>query len=595
MSDDNTTVPDQKELEKEISKYLSDKYGGQVKIISAGVFPEARPAVTDDDDRVEGAEEKRKIDFRLRPDELIAYLDEYVVGQAHAKEVLATKICTHFNRVRQAREEEEEPRGPGQIKSNVLLIGPTGVGKTYLVKLIAARIGVPFVKGDATKFSETGYVGGDVEDLIRDLAREADGDLDLASYGIVYVDEIDKIAAGNDLRGHDVSRAGVQRALLKPMEETDVDLKVPHDPISQLEAMEYYRTHGKRKRQTVNTRNILFIVSGAFSGLEEIISRRVNPSAMGFESPVRPRRPDSGVLAGVRAEDLIEFGFETEFVGRLPVVAVLDDLGADDLYQILRSPTSAVVVAKKQDFLAYGIRIAFEDEALIRIAAVAREERTGARGLVSILERILLPFERRLPSSGFTALVVSEDLVRAPAKVLERFFTDPDFAAAQAERYWELAGIEIESLFEFISSRFGDYFAGLGIAAGRERLRLVARRCQEKNYDPRYVCDKIVALVKEVKECVSVSFPDDIKVELSDAAIDAIMVKAGFRNDRAVEICYSMAADMGHGISLLTRKKQMHRLVLDHRAVEDPAAFINDLVRKSFSHSAIPDAPGRRK
>jgi len=318
---EKNTIPDQKELEREIGKYLSDKYGGQVKIISAGLFPQAGPAEDDDDgDRVEESRGPA-IDFRIRPDELVAYLDEYVIGQEHAKEVLATKICTHFNRVRQAREEGEEPRGPGQVKSNVLLIGPTGVGKTYLVKLIASRIGVPFVKGDATKFSETGYVGADVEDLIRDLVREAGGDLELASYGIVYVDEIDKIASGRDFRGHDVSRTGVQRALLKPMEETDVDLKVPHDPISQLEAMEYYRTHGKRKRQTVNTRNILFIVSGAFSGLEEIVARRSSPAGIGFESDVRPRKPDPAILSRVKAEDLIEYGFESEFVGRLPVIA----------------------------------------------------------------------------------------------------------------------------------------------------------------------------------------------------------------------------------------------------------------------------------
>ena len=582
MSDDNTTIPDQKELEKEISKYLSDKYGGQVKIISAGPFPEIKGAAGDDGEEIK--EPAAPIDFRIRPTELIAYLDEYVVGQEHAKEVLATKICTHFNRVRQAREEEEEPRGPGQVKSNVLLIGPTGVGKTYLIKLIAAKIGVPFVKGDATKFSETGYVGGDVEDLVRDLAREANGDLDLASYGIIYVDEIDKIAGGGrEFLGHDVSRAGVQRALLKPMEETEVDLKVPHDPISQLEAMEYYRSHGERKQQTVNTRNILFIVSGAFSGLEEIINRRKNPSSMGFESKVRPRQVDSAVLTGVRAEDLIEFGFESEFVGRLPVVAVLDDLEEDDLYHILRTPTSAVVVAKKQDFLAYGIRIAFEDEALRRIAAMAKSEHTGARGLVSVLERVLLPFERSLPSTDIGYLVVSNELLDSPAELLDRLIAGDGFVEAQERRYRELAGEETEGIFEFIQTRFSGYMNEAGVKASPERFRLVAGRCQEKNHDPRYVCDQLITLVKGVKAAIDGFFPEDVKVELSDDALDAIIAGAAFNLDRALELCRMMAADMDHGLRLLSRKKEIHSLLIDHRAVEDPTGFIDDLVRMSFS------------
>jgi len=580
---EKNTIPDQKELEREIGKYLSDKYGGQVKIISAGLFPQAGPAEDDDDgDRVEESRGPA-IDFRIRPDELVAYLDEYVIGQEHAKEVLATKICTHFNRVRQAREEGEEPRGPGQVKSNVLLIGPTGVGKTYLVKLIASRIGVPFVKGDATKFSETGYVGADVEDLIRDLVREAGGDLELASYGIVYVDEIDKIASGRDFRGHDVSRTGVQRALLKPMEETDVDLKVPHDPISQLEAMEYYRTHGKRKRQTVNTRNILFIVSGAFSGLEEIVARRSSPAGIGFESDVRPRKPDPAILSRVKAEDLIEYGFESEFVGRLPVIAVLDDLGEEDLYQILQSPTSAVVVAKKQDFLAYGIRIAFEDEAMRRIAALARAERTGARGLVSVLERVLLPFERRLPSSDIRYLVVSPGLVDSPRETLDRLLSDPDAAAAEEERYHELAAAELARLEEFVSARFSGHLAENGVSPSPGRLRLVAARCQEKNHDPRYVCDKVIALVKEITSALVGAFPDDVEVELSDSGIDALIERSGFREREAVELCRAMGADMGHGIRLLSQKKGMRRLVLDRSAVEDPVGFINELVQKSFS------------
>ena len=221
------------------------------------------------------------------------------------------------------------------IKNNVFMIGPTGVGKTYIIKFIAQKLGVPFVKGDATKFSETGYVGGDVEDLVRDLVYEADENIELAENGIIYVDEIDKISSSSNLIGHDVSRTGVQRAFLKPMEETDVDLKVPHDPISQIQAIEQYRRTGKKEKRVVNTKNILFIMSGAFGDLAEIIKKRLQRQGIGFEADVRPTEVPWEILKEVRAQDLIEFGFESEFVGRLPVVVVFDELKKEDLVKIL--------------------------------------------------------------------------------------------------------------------------------------------------------------------------------------------------------------------------------------------------------------------
>ena len=188
--------------------------------------------------------------------------------------------------------ESDDPIGSmvGSIKNNVLMIGPTGVGKTYIIKLIADKIGVPFVKGDATKFSETGYVGGDVEDLVRDLVREADDDIELAQFGIVYIDEIDKIASSRNLIGADVSRTGVQRALLKPMEETDVDLKVPHDPISMIQEIEQFRKTGQRDKRSVNTGNILFIMSGAFTDLAPIIKKRLSKQGIGFGAHIRNQR-----------------------------------------------------------------------------------------------------------------------------------------------------------------------------------------------------------------------------------------------------------------------------------------------------------------
>ena len=271
------------ELEKELSEFLSKKFGSPIRVFS--ILTESKPAKEMDQNQQKS--ESTAVDtihFDMKPEELEAYLGEYVIKQEEAKAILATKVCTHFNRIKHELKcrRSQNHTVVGRIKNNIIMIGPTGVGKTYMVKLIADKIGVPFVKGDATKFSETGYVGGDVEDLVRDLVREANDEIELAKYGIIYVDEIDKIASSQRIIGPDVSRTGVQRALLKPMEETEVDLKVPHDPISQLEAIERYRKTGKREKRLVNTRNILFIVSGAFTGLAEIIKKRVKKQGIGF-------------------------------------------------------------------------------------------------------------------------------------------------------------------------------------------------------------------------------------------------------------------------------------------------------------------------
>jgi ATP-dependent protease Clp ATPase subunit len=265
MKAHDKNIPDPKELEKEIGEFLSEKFGDNVKIVPPMVLPQEAAG-----DKAKATKRKIQINFDLKPEELINYLDQFVVKQDSAKAILATKICTHFNRIKHARGRQDNVGTTtmvGNIKNNVLMIGPTGVGKTYIIKLIANKIGVPFVKGDATKFSETGYVGGDVEDMVRDLVREADDDIELAEYGIIYIDEIDKIASSRNIVGADVSRTGVQRALLKPMEETDVDLKVPHDPISMIQEIEQYRKysfyyerrlygsgtdHSKAPRQTGN-------------------------------------------------------------------------------------------------------------------------------------------------------------------------------------------------------------------------------------------------------------------------------------------------------------------------------------------------------
>jgi endopeptidase Clp ATP-binding regulatory subunit ClpX len=371
-----------------------------------------------------------RLDFHVKPQELIDHLDGFVVSQHRAKVILATKICTHFNRLRLPDEGQEDV---GRIKNNVLMIGPTGVGKTYLIRLIARHLGVPFVKADATKFSETGYVGGDVEDLVRELVHEAGGDIEMAEHGIIYLDEIDKIAASGRSAGPDVSGSGVQRNLLKLMEETDVDLKSPHDLSSQMETVIQMQRTGKAERKKVNTRDILFVVSGAFSGLEEIISRRLNRGNMGFHVSSDPTVDDSGdgrnLFRQARSQDLIEYGFESEFIGRLPVTAVLDELTRDDFLAILRSDNSSVILSKVRDFLAYDIELSFDDEALERLADMAIDECTGARGLVSAVEKVLLDYECRLPSLDVDHFTVTAEVVEHPGRALEEFIIDHSLRA----------------------------------------------------------------------------------------------------------------------------------------------------------------------
>jgi len=374
-----------------------------------------------------------EINFNLLPEELEEYLNRYVISQESSVEIIATKVCTHFNRMKIEMSIPEDQRIVGNIKSNMLLIGPTGVGKTYIIKLIAKKIGVPFVKADATKFSETGYVGGDVEDLVRELVYEADGDITKAEYGIIYIDEIDKIASSGNTIGPDVSRTGVQRNLLKLMEESEVDLKTPHDLASQVEAaMEAQRT-GKVTRKKINTKNILFIVSGAFSGLPDIINKRMNRQSIGFDKIRTSLSEKQEVMKQLKTEDLIEFGFESEFIGRLPVSVVLNELEIDGLYKILKNSHSTVVFGKKMDFKAYGIDLEFSDDALMELAKRAHLEKTGARGLLSVFEKLLIKFEKKLPSTGIKKLYIDLPLINDTEKALSAMMLEDGINRFQKE------------------------------------------------------------------------------------------------------------------------------------------------------------------
>jgi endopeptidase Clp ATP-binding regulatory subunit ClpX len=527
-------------------------------------------------------EGKKKIHFDLKPEELEAFLNDYIIRQDDAKEILATKVCTHFNRIKFTEMTKGRNRydGVGHIKNNILMIGPTGVGKTYLIKLIAKKIGVPFVKGDATKFSETGYVGGDVEDLVRDLVYEANGDIEVGQYGIIYVDEIDKIASSNNLIGPDVSRTGVQRALLKPMEETEVDLKVPHDPISQLEAIEHYRKTGKREKRTINTKNILFIMSGAFNGLEELVKKRLNQEGIGFGAEIRSKDERAEYLKQVKAEDLISFGFESEFIGRLPVTTVFEKLEIDDLYAILKNPNNPIILGKKKDFKSYGIDIQFEDEALYQLAVKASEEKIGARGLVSAVEKVLIKFEKRLPSTDIRKLVVTRTVVENPEQELIRYLRDP-FHPEILGKFEALLSHEKNTLKQSILEREAEFKKRYG------RIDLIVNRMIEKGYDVNTVSEEMLEIQRQVEE-----FERDfqrrtgIDLQFSEEAIHRITEIILNEDGKGTGLFSRLSKDYEYGFELIRDKTGQREFMVTRETVDDPEGYLNRMIREIYQRQS---------
>jgi ATP-dependent Clp protease ATP-binding subunit ClpX len=588
MKDSDSKVPDQKDLEKELNEYLGKKYGDRIRLVVPMLFPKPQTEEVSKEEKEEGEGKKGSIDFDLKPEELEAFLNDYIIRQKEAKEILATKICTHFNRIKFTEMTKGHNRyeGVGHIKNNILMIGPTGVGKTYLIKLIAKKIGVPFVKGDATKFSETGYVGGDVEDLVRDLVYEANGDIDLAQYGIIYIDEIDKIASSNNLIGPDVSRTGVQRALLKPMEETEVDLKVPHDPISQLEAIEHYRKTGKREKRTINTKYILFIMSGAFNGLEEIIKKRMNQEGIGFGAEIRSKDERAEYLKHVKAEDLIASGFESEFIGRLPVTAVFEKLEVDDLFAILKNPNNPIILGKKKDFKSYGIDIQFEEEALYELAVKAYEEKTGARGLVSAVEKVLLKFEKRLPSTDIRKFVVTKAVVEHPDQELDRLLREPS-NSEMLSKFEDLLSKETAALKESIRNREEEFRKGYGIHFPESQIELIANRMVEKGYDVNTVAEEVVEVQRQIEEFErDFQRRNGILLRFDKEAVDRIIEIALDEDGKGTRICSRLLKDYEHGMRLIRDKIGRREFLVPREAVDDPEGYLNRMIREIYSRQS---------
>lgn len=576
MKEINEKIPSPKELEKEIAEFLTKKFGGNVKV--------AQPMVLQQENMVDSNEKapkrEKKISFDLKPEELVAYLDQYIVKQDSAKAILATKICTHFNRIKRYQTSPGVVNDMvGSIKNNVLMIGPTGVGKTYMIKLIAKKIGVPFVKGDATKFSETGYVGGDVEDLVRDLVREADGDIEHAQHGIIYIDEIDKIASSRNFVGADVSRTGVQRALLKPMEETEVDLKVPHDPISMLQEVEHFRKTGKREKNVVNTKKILFIMSGAFNDITEIVQRRISSQAIGFGAPLPKTDETSDLLKHIKSEDLIQFGFESEFVGRLPVRAVFESLDETDLYNILKNPNNPVTLGKKLDFAAYGIDAKFEDKALKALAREAAKENTGARGLVSAVESALLLYEKRLPSTNLRKFPITVELVESPHNTFE------SITNARDDSDWEsvferLVQEEKDGIRDYIAANQDHIVGKYHMDMPSSRIDIVADQYSINATDIDKIIQKIKAIYDDIK-ATELQFlkSHDVNLVLEDSAIDHVIKNTFGSKINPKELFKQLSDDFELGLKLVRDKTGRNRFFITRDALLAPEKFIEGLIK----------------
>ena len=534
--------PTPDELQKKLGEFMRLNFGEKVKFGTFMQPPETADAGTPETPEAVPEPEPDIFEFRYRPRDIKRHLDRFVIQQDEAKKVLSIAVCDHYNHVNGLRRlaEEKGVRADGErevadleyAKGNVILLGPTGVGKTYLVKHVAELIGVPFVKADATKFSETGYVGGDVEDLVRDLIQKADGDVQLAQYGIVYIDEIDKIAAASNLvGGRDVSGRGVQTTLLKLMEETEVPVRNPMDIQAQLQsAMDFGRGNRKKGKsggggggkETINTRHILFIVSGAFERLRDQISRRLRNTRVGFAEIAETRElRDSDILRHVTTRDFIDYGFEPEFIGRLPVRVVCEELTPDDLFDILQKSEGSVIRQYERAFRAYGIELAFTEPALREIARRAADEKTGARGLLTVTEQLLRNAKYELPGAGVDRLEVNE-----------AFIADPDAA--------------LKTL----------------LAAGADRRDATSAGEFTADFERRHGA----ALRFDVE------------------AVHALIEKAHAENIGVRELCDRLFKDYQFGVSLIQKNTGQREFPLNRAAVENPDGFLSELVVRSYKN-----------
>ncbi|HVV01821.1 MAG TPA: AAA family ATPase [Verrucomicrobiae bacterium] len=508
------------EFQRQLSELMRQHFQSAKSEAPASEPPEPEDAGHDES-------KSEEFDFNYKPREIKEYLDRFVIKQDEAKKVLSVALCDHYHHVRLALEGKEIPN---YAKQNVILIGPTGVGKTFLIRRAADLIGVPFVKADATKFSETGYVGADVEDMVRDLVRLADGEVARAEHGIIYIDEIDKVAAAANVSGRDVSGRGVQTNLLKLMEETEVPARSANDIAGQIQAMMDFTQRGRKAPATINTRHILFIVSGAFGGLEKIVQRRLREAAIGFAAREASTRVTEEALANAETKDFIEFGFEPEFIGRLPVRVICHSLNEDDLFLILKNSEASIIRQYESDFAAYGIEVLFSDDGLRQIAKFASEEQTGARGLMTVCERVFRDVKYEMPSTPVRRFVVTRELVQDPAAELRKILNDP-----RAEE-------------RIVARQLVDEFA---------------RRFEESH---------------------------GMKLKFTAAASDLLVSEALDKAESVRDLCARRFKDFQFGLKLIAQNSGQKEFIISEEAVKTPDKILSDWVVASYRDAAAAES-----